>query len=177
PYAPAIYNVNQPLPPYDTNVTEPVDIENLPPPMPSIETVRSDEGVLIRNTDGSLSPRIVIVCQYPSGNGVPIAGKQVRYRQQGTVAWKIATFDRNEAISLVDVTQGKTYEIQIRSVSPWQRYSTWVTTTEMVIGKLSPPADVAWLNAKFEKYNVRLEWPAVPDIDTSKYVIEQNIQG
>lgn len=179
PYAPEIYDINQPLPEYDAHTTEPVDIQQLPPPAPVIETVRSDETAMRRNSDGSLSPQIIVVLRQVSGGGVPVAGKQVRYRKTAVNpgTWMTLTFERNETIVLPDVVKGVTYDIEVRNVSPWQKYSAWVATQETVIGNSTVPPDVTGLTGTFENFAVRLDWDSANVIDVSRYVIEQDIQG
>lgn len=180
PYAPEIYDISQPLPEYDAHITGPVDIQSLPPRDPVIDTVRSDETVMRRNSDGSLVPQIVVVLrQQSSGGGVPVATKQARYRKTNPDPgqWSTLTFERNETIILPDVVKGVTYDIEVRNVSPWARYSNWVATQETVIGNSTVPPDVTGLTATFENFAVRLDWDSANVIDVSRYVIEQDIQG
>src|SRR5690625_6545945 len=86
PYAPEIYAIDQPMPDYDATITAPVDVQKLPPPVPGIEYVRSDESAMMRGNDGSLIAQIVTVLGFASGSGVPVARVAGRWRKHGSEA-------------------------------------------------------------------------------------------
>ena len=177
PYAPEIYAIDQPMPDYDATITAPVDVQKLPPPVPVIEYVRSDESAMMRGNDGSLIAQIVTVLGFPSGSGVPVARVEGQWRKQGSETWAGDIFDRGERLAFPDVDTGETYDIRWRSISPWGVASDWATATETVIGNTTPPPDVTGLEATLENFAVRLRWDDVDVIDIEAYHVEQLIEG
>lgn len=170
PYAPEIYNVNQPLPDYDYNINAPVDIHTLPPPKPDIEAVRSDESVMVKNSDGSLSAQIYVAVNYPAASNIRVDKTEVVVNYRGH--YTRYAFERNERIVIPDVRGGELYVLSLRSISDFGVPSESVTVTETVVGKSTPPPDVQNFRSQMEKFNVRLRWNAVQAIDVAKYILE-----
>jgi len=137
------------IPPFDSHITRPRrGIEPVPQPM--IDLVASDETVMIRSSDGSLVPRIVISLHLASGAASQAQHIEVQYRLSGsTSSWDRQLFSASfiTEISLYNVQEGLNYELRLRSIGSAGQTSAWTTIeTYAVIGKTSPPPDVTGLS-------------------------------
>jgi hypothetical protein len=142
--APAVLTADQaPIPPWDPQMTKPPLLQQVPP-TPLIDSVVSDETVLLRDLDGSLHARVVIALHYLPTSNVRADFVEVRWRLTGSEV----PFDRlstlppdSDVISITTVEEGETYDFRVRTVtrdgltSPWAEVNGY-----MVIGKSTPPA-------------------------------------
>jgi len=132
------------IPPFDSGITTQVSYSNTPED-PVIESIRSDDSVMIRDPDGSLRARMVIQLRRPSGTRpIPVAA-QVRTKVLGSVAsWEYHPVVPLEGgtVSVDNVDEGITYDIRLRVITAIGATSGWVAATHTVIGKSLPPPDV-----------------------------------
>ncbi|MCC6426294.1 MAG: C40 family peptidase [Phycisphaerales bacterium] len=148
-HAPAVHTADEgEIPPYDSGVTQIPDFLTSPE-APVIESIRSDDSVLVRGPDGSAQPRILITLRPQSGLR-PLANSiQVRWRPmpvgggdpQGPFR-SMTLVLANSQVSIPDVEQGVEYQIRLRYVTAAGLASTWTETTHTVIGKTGVPPDV-----------------------------------
>lgn len=137
-----IYNYGTP-PDYDPGITQPTDISEIEPPKPLITNARGDETALLRDTDGSWRVGVKVAYVFSVHVGLPALEVEARYRVNGSDEWfKEGPFTASGALTLRDVEEGDTYEIQVRSrngsmVSAWSP-----SETLLVTGKSNPPPDV-----------------------------------
>jgi len=149
-HAPAVHEADQgPIPPYDPGISLPPAWLNRPD-APVIESIRSDDFVMIRDADGSLRPRMLITLRRPSGTRPIPNAAQVRIRPipepgaQGEGPWMhlpLTPIDDNQ-ISVERVEEGQTYQIRLRTVTATGLTSVWVEAEHTVLGKVGPPPDV-----------------------------------
>ena len=138
-----------PIPPYDAGISLPASWENYPN-APVIESIRSDDLVMVRDPNGSLRCRILITLAPQSGIRPIGTDAEVRIREvpqppaQASGPWSprpIQAIDGRQ-VSIFDVEEGVTYEIRIRVISAIGAASPWTETTHTVVGKSAPPPDV-----------------------------------
>lgn len=180
PEAPNIHDADTGvIPPYDAGLTWPVDLSRLPLPIPSITRIASDESVLIRDADGSMRIRMVVESSVPAFPGWG-GSRQVRYRPLAsvdaeTLTWLLTEESTQDSISIFDVEEGVTYEVQVRSVrSNGTQVSAWTPSQyHTVVGKSSPPHDVTGFEAHAAIDRVELSWAAVPDPDVGGYEVRE----
>ena len=149
-HAPAVHEADQgPIPPFDPGISLPPAWENRPD-APIIESIRSDDFVMIRDADGSLRPRMLITLRRPSGTRPIPNAAQVRIRPipepgaEGEGPWihlPLVPIDDNQ-VSVERVEEGITYQIRLRTVTATGLASVWVQAEHTVIGKVGPPPDV-----------------------------------
>lgn len=137
------------IPAFDDHITLPrtgVD----PVPQPKVDLIASDETVMIRSSDGSLTPRIVITLHLPSGAAAQAESIEVQHRLSGNQgSWTRQLFSASSIseISLYNIQEGLNYDLRLRSIGRAGQTSNWTTIeTYAVIGKTSPPPDVAGLS-------------------------------
>jgi hypothetical protein len=70
-----------------------------------------------------------------------------------------------------NVTDGATYNIRARTISTLGAVSPYSTFTYTVVGKTSPPSNVANFSVNIIEGDAHLTWDAVPDLDLSHYRI------
>lgn len=153
------------IPPYDPGITrDPVFTYG--PPMPEVIQIRSDDFVMVRQADGSLSPRMEITFQVPQVSGRAATHVQVRFRRKPVAGQAAGAFTYlppvpvEAGIVMVDgVEEGVRYEIRIRAIDANSRASNWQawwTPTppdpdangtrrpleHTVVGKILPPPDL-----------------------------------
>lgn len=137
------------IPPFNSHITLPrTGID--PVPQPKIDRMASDETVMIRSTDGSLTPRIVISLHLPSGSAAPAEHLEEQHRLAGSSSsWERQLFSASSIaeISIYNVREGLNYDIRLRTIGSAGQTSPWTTVlTYAVVGKTSPPPDVTGLS-------------------------------
>lgn len=172
-YAPDVQTADSgTIPPFESKMTRPVDIAQAVPGAPIIESVASDESVLVRLADGTLLPRIVLNFRPRPGN-IPTTGYQVQWRELAG-AWQVLSTIPSESrsVSINDVEEGQTYDLRLRAISAYGAVSEWVYhNNHAVIGKTSPPPDVPGLLVDARV----LRWSyASPPIDFSGFRLAWN---
>jgi len=170
--APAIYNADTgTIPPFDSVVTDPVDVTRFPPPVPSIVSVQSGTSALLRTSSGFV-PRILVSVEAPSSS-VPVREWQVRWRDVESATWSATTTPVEQStVALSPVTTGESYLIQVRALSVFGVPSAWSQSfTERVLGEDELPADVTGFTVNIVGFEAHLSWDPVLDIDLSHYRI------
>lgn len=148
--APAVHQADTgPIPPYNSGISLPPAWENHPD-APIIESIRSDDWVMIRDADGSLRPRMLITLRRPSGTRPIPNAAQVRLRPipapgaAGEGPWihlPLTPIDDHQ-VSVERVEEGVTYQLRLRTVTATGLTSVWVSAEHTVIGKVGLPPDV-----------------------------------
>ncbi|MEN6644495.1 MAG: phage tail protein, partial [Armatimonadia bacterium] len=146
-YSPAIFTADSgAVPAFQTKITKPYASRLKMPPVPVITLLRSDEAMLIRNADGSLSSRIYIQFKLPSGAEVEDTQIQARYRESGAEAWTSLppVMASSEFLYAYPVEDGRAYDIELRSVNASGGLaSNWTATvSHTAVGKTSKPPTV-----------------------------------
>jgi len=159
-HAPGIFTAaTQAIPDFDPGITVPPGALT-----PVIDSIRSNEAVLVRDADGSLRPRIFVAfalaANRPYHELDAIAG---HYRHATPDAqWRalpLLTAYATET-SINDVHTGETYELRFRyryrpvRAGAQARVGPWTLATHKVIGTSTLPRDVA----RFWLQGTRLWW-------------------
>ena len=175
PAAPEIHDIEDgPIPDYDPRVSDPIALATLPPAPVRVDQVVSDESVLRRATDNSILPSIVVRYQQQSSDAPSVGVVVVRYRRAGRTEW-ISARDAppSGAVRLEAVEQGQRYEMQIRTVSIYGGMTTFERLADhVVVGKSTPPPNVAGLRARREISSVLIDWYPPSAIDVNDTRIE-----
>jgi hypothetical protein len=146
-HAPAVHQADVGvIPPFDSGITTQPPWATAPED-PVIERIESDDYVMVRGADGTLEPRMLIVLQRPSSRRPIPNAAQVKTRPQTTTpgpwTWHPVTPLVNRGVTVADVVQGVTYDIQLRVITPQGFVSNWVSATHTIVGRSLPPPDVA----------------------------------
>ncbi len=161
--APAVHDADKgEIPPFDSKITRPFNVAAVAPPRPAITAVASDETVLTRASDGSLSPRILVRFAWTAGSWVGSANFQAQYRESGGDWQTLAPIDATaRSFSVAPVEERQTYDIRLRAVSGAGVASAWrLLAGHTVVGKTSPPPDVPTL--LLEGAEAVWSYPAAP---------------
>ena len=170
PAAPGVHTApDGVIPPFASYLTLP-PVTRQSPPTPIIESMRSDETVLIEAPDGTLMSRILITLAFTSGYQVPAAELLVQIRPVESVeAWRVLRFAPEASqIALTDVQDGQAYEIQLRTVTAIGQTSDTVSVQHTVIGKTTPPPDVTGLT--YTSDGIQWAYPD-PPVDFDGFLI------
>ncbi len=137
------------IPPFESHVTLPQKGQE-PISQPRIDRIATDETVMLRSTDGSLVPRILVTLHFSSGAAKPAVTLEAQHRLAGSSAsWERQMFTAASTVevSINTVLEGYNYDIRFRSIGEAGQTSDWVTILAVaVIGKTSPPPDVTGLS-------------------------------
>ena len=127
PAAPNILDgIDGPIPEFNPNITQPIDPQNYPPPVPTIVSVVSDSSVAIQNDDGSLIWRVAVTVTANSG---PVSTDhiQVGVRRSGATG---NTYSGQNAIDGVayftGYNPGDQVDIRARAISNTRQPSQYV---------------------------------------------------
>lgn len=173
--SPSVYTADSgTIPDYDPQITASLPFQLPAPPKPAIQSIISDESVLLVNSDGTLKTRIVVSLKHPMNAEVKPSFYQAEYRVNtgdDDVVWTrlpIIPASSSE-FSILDVEDGEAYGVRIRSVSEAGRVSEWnYIASHTVIGKSTPPGNVDALYLE----NGILRWEYEdPPIDLAGFLI------
>lgn len=171
-YAPAIFNSDiGDIPPFLTNITLPLELQR--PIAPVLIQVQSDEGVMLRNPDGSFISRVVITL---NNQNVPAVITDVRVRQTGTTTWLSANVFEASAdrVILTGLSDGIRYDIWVRY--QYQGGSVFSLPLQInnyqVVGQTGVPADVQNFRIDVSGQTAVLRWDANTEVDISHYIIK-----
>ena len=146
-HAPEIFTSDTgPIPPFDPNITVPTPRSVAAPSRPTIDSVISDESVLVISPDGTTTPRIVVDVGLTPGDEVPAESIEVQYRTAVPVGeWRRAAIVSATArqASITNVDTGEAYDIRVRAVSRDFIASDWAQVNgHAVVGSSTLPPDV-----------------------------------
>lgn len=143
PYSPDIFKADtETVPAYQPNIS--IDHESQwILPAPTFWTIRSDDGILLRRSDGSLESRIVVALAPPTD--IRITHYQYEYKLTSDASWipgGSVTIEKGQVV-IDNVEDGQSYTIRIRHYAEPGKASDWLELTPYtVIGQLAPPPDV-----------------------------------
>ena len=156
--APGVLTADQgAVPPWDPQMT-PGGLIPIAPPKPIIDSVISDESVLLRDPDGSFSSRILIVLHYAPATNTRADYLEARWRRRDSTS-PFDTMPRQppdtQRVYIQPVEDGVIYDIRLRTVSDDGPTSDWAEVLgHLVVGKTSLPAPPQGLRLE----NDRLAW-------------------
>jgi hypothetical protein len=162
------------IPPYDSGITKLPTFAD-PPEPPVIETIRSDDWVMVRDADGSLRNRMLITLKRASGARPTPTKAVVRFRPkppsgqpEGPWLYTAEQPIDDQQVSVLNVDEGVTYQLAVRVITPAGKTSTWVSTEHTVVGKVNPPPNVSTFDVvRLSDGTRQYRWtfgPVPPDI-------------
>ena len=126
-------------PAFDPVITDPIDLERLPPSQPTIRAVRSDESVAQRSDDGSLRWMLAVDVQPNSGRvSTSYVEVQVKLDDPEITEWQSNNAQAGRA-SFPGFEPGETVTIRARAVDKNGNVSDWVYQYNYVIEGRVPP--------------------------------------
>lgn len=158
-------------------VPNPAPATNLPNPFsvaaPTNLALTSGTAVLDVRLDGSIFSRILVTWT-DSIDGFA-DHYELQHKKSSAMTWSPAVNipSNLEQAYILDVEDGVSYDVQLRTVSQTNRRSDWVQAfPHTVLGKSAPPSNVPSLTAQQTgNSGVTLRWTAVPDRDVKTYEI------
>lgn len=126
PAATDIYDFSS-APDFDPGITHPIPIDQIPPPIPAITSVRGDQSAAFQNPDGSFKTLIRVGYSFSAQVGLPSLQVEARYRVVGDEEWmKAGPFVASGNLTIDNVSDEQRYEIQLRArngqlFSPWSQ--------------------------------------------------------
>lgn len=184
-YNPDIYNVGtstdpMEIPAYNPNITIPKNWEGLPPPVPVIDNIVSDETVLIVQENGGFITQMVVAYSMQTTLGTTPAEKiECQYRINSTgYMWKnIPEQSTNSPIIYIpNVFELVEYAVRIRLVTPYGIPSDWTTAIHTVVGKTSRPPQITSFVASIVENQVEMTWDESPARDIDQYEIRYGLE-
>lgn len=171
-YAPERFNPLGEIPAFESKITLAKGFYQPEPPM-LFDVIKTDESVMIKNSDGSLTSVAVIPLINRNENSVDVV---VQVRRQGSTEWYTPTTlkkDPNEVI-LTGLEDGVNYDFSIRyrRRTGLQLVSEPLTISNIkFIGGSTPPKKVSNFRVTVTNGLALFEWAPNDDIDISHYVI------
>lgn len=171
-YAPARFNPIGEIPPFESNITIAPDLYK--PYAPELAgEIQTDESVMIRNSDGSVTSVMIIpLINRNEANILPI----IRVKRFGTTDWYVPTAlkkDANEVI-LTGLQDGVNYDVEVR----YQRQTGLQLLSDALLLKGIKFIGGSGRPKKVQNFRVTImngmglfEWAPNDDIDISHYVI------
>lgn len=180
-YVPTLYgDLSQPIPPFYTTVTRPIESKWRLTSKPTIREIVTDESVLLKN-GATLNPRILVIIEHPVDMDERAQSMELDYKESGTEAW----VNVRKGIPLEDmdiyidgVEEEKLYDIRVRYTNQIG-FSGDYTFAESVkvIGKTSLPPNVQNFTATIESPSgIRLTWDTLDVLDIASYRISGDAQ-
>lgn len=143
--SPAIYTADTgEIPPFDSNVTIPPDIQ-FGPSLPRILTAVSDESALRFESDGSIVVQVILTYTFDTPGRDPVDRIEARYRLYSLddQPWTVSApqpVQAGRTFVLVGPQQGKNYNIELRSIGRNGSVSAWSSAYgHFIVGQSTPP--------------------------------------
>lgn len=167
------------IPAWNSQITTATRYQVGRPKPPSILGIVSDEMVLRRNADGSLSPQMSVTFLLPDQpNDVHVSSVILSVRRAGSEdQWDVYTSTdiRGDTCSILDpsVDEGVDYDVKGQLSTTTGILSDFSTTVRhKVIGKTNPPPDVQGLVLSLEApAGIRVSWSDVGVLDLDHYEV------
>jgi len=163
------------IPDFDSLMTLPPLVERQTPAAPVVDEVVSDESVLVQGPDGRVQSRILVRLAPASGLNDPAEFVQAHYRLAGSgERWRVLSPVPAAAgeVAVQPVEDGVAYDLRLRTVSREGLVSGWTEVLgHVVVGKTTPPADVAGFTAARRADGVQLSWQPVSALDVVGYEV------
>ena len=180
-YVPTLYgDLSQPIPPFYTTVTRPIESKWRLTSKPTIREIVTDESVLLKN-GATLNPRILVIIEHPVDMDDRAQSMELDYKESGTEAW----VNVRKGIPLEDmdvyidgVEEEKLYDIRVRYTNQIGFAGDYTFAENVkVIGKTSLPPNVQNFTATIESPSgIRLSWDALDVLDIASYRISGDAQ-
>lgn len=175
-YSPARFTPIEEFPEWSSNITIPGDFYK--PYAPELNgEIKSDESVMIRNSDGSLTSIMIIPLKNRNENSViPV----IQVKITGATEWFIPNTLKNDSNELVltGLSDGSYYDISIR----YQRQTGLQLLSDALyinnvkfVGGSTPPKDVENFRVTVTNGLALFEWTPTDDVDISHYVIKYSL--
>lgn len=146
--------------------------------VPAFADIESGGKALLRSTDGSFRPRIVITFRRDAIRPLRKANSiEVQYRRADTLTWRSAGFTNDALqVAIADVQQGLVYEVRARFRFATGGVGLWAGPVEhTVVGVTDPPPDVLWARVEGED---RIIWRYPdPPVDHRGYMVRWGSQA
>jgi hypothetical protein len=158
------------LPAFTSVLTAPQEMQR--PPAPVLSQIQSGLESMIKHADGSFTSRIVVTLSPPVSRRS--LGVQAMIRAKDETDFKAAEVmaQGNNRLSITDITEGETYDIQLRYAANDGALSSPLTIIgHRVEGTTALPSDVTNLNMTILGSTAYLSWDAVTDIDLAYYTL------
>lgn len=180
-YVPTLYgDLSQPIPPFYTTVTRPIESKWRLTSKPTIREIVTDESVLLKN-GATLNPRILVIIEHPVDMDERAQSMELDYKESGTEDW----VNVRKGIPLEDmdiyidgVEEEKLYDIRVRYTNQIGFAGDYTFAENVkVIGKTSLPPNVQNFTATIESPSgIRLLWDALDVLDIASYRISGDAQ-
>lgn len=140
---------------------------------PTNLTLESGTNQLFVRRDGTVFSGIKASWAAPADGFVNSGGEiEVQFKKTADTAWQPATPVPGDQTStlILDLQDGVSYDVRIRSLSSFGTRGNWVTANgHVVVGKTAPPSDVQGFAAQLTDFGIVFSWGAIPDLDLSHY--------
>ncbi|MEZ0226528.1 MAG: host specificity factor TipJ family phage tail protein [Alphaproteobacteria bacterium] len=169
--APAVHLADTgPIPAFDSQITVPPELQR--PPAPVLASIQSGEEALMRHTDGSLTTRILIALEAPVFGPPLLVRARIRAQDETTFHPAETLSPGQYRLSITDVTEGESYDIEMRYVSAAGINSdALLIAGHRVEGTSALPADVADFIVSTLGDTAHLSWSPVADLDLDHYAL------
>ena len=168
PYSPEVYDSADAIPPYQSNLSDPLSASFTGPPLPRITDVITDEAALAKTASGDLIPRILVYISAgltaPTADGLvtPTESLQVRSRRSGTAdpySYAAIVAVDTDFAAISDVVTGEGYDIEVRAIGPVGETSGWVSQSGVqVLGAIAPPPAINTFGINTIGDHTYVEW-------------------
>lgn len=170
-YAPGIFTADtETIPPFNSNITTPLEL--MRPEPPTLLNIQSDESVMLRNSDGSYTTRLVMTIENSNEGFIePVVSVRVT---GSTVFTPVNVLEANsERVILTGLEDSVNYDIHVRYR---RRGSTQLSLPLQVNnykfeGASAAPHDVTGFEVNINGDLAIFKWEPNEDIDISHYKI------
>ena len=169
---------------YDWDVGEETEIDpapdtNLPDPLtaiaPSNVVLSSGTSELFLRSDGTVFTRLKVAWDMSESPYILFGGwYELQFKETATSDWSHTEniLGDSNFHHILNVQDGASADVRIRSVNALKFPSSWVTVTgHTVIGKTAAPSNVSNFTATKSDFGIIMAWDAISDLDADLYEI------
>lgn len=176
-YSPAVYDSDsEAIPAFNSKITKPPKLlQQTITAVPNIQSIISDERVMLRLAPGKYSYAIKL--SFTSPSNLPDTVRYVEAEIDDTTStaedWMKQIISINESsFTFGEVQEGSSYKIRLRYCTDLGRSGPWVySSNHTVVGKTNPPSAPTNLVSSISNQALQLDWSDAPEPDVIGYEV------
>ena len=183
-YSPDVYDSDdEVIPAFDSQITLPPNLQqNVITVAPTIVSQISDESVMLVLSPGKFEYRLRTTFANPANTpkSVKFIRGQVDFANDKIVSFSQDTIVPFSEKSIVfgEVEEGESYTVRLRYETADGKFGPWTTASpHTIVGKTSPPDQVAQLTATVKDQSILLDWSDSEEPDFNYYEVRTANSG
>lgn len=173
--SPTVYEAEDEVANYESATVPLVINRYMPPSVPVIDEVITDERSLLINSDGSIQTRAELILNSDAIDENKPQPSQIQVlwrRTENNGLWDKATYDIEQRVYANDLADGVEYDFRVRYLSEFSVASDYASALGVTVeGKTNTPSSVQGFGYEIQEGGILLYWDKNAEKDVREYEI------